>query len=160
MWSYSELAVSLNSTLWGLILRTFSSLLTHEMSSHRELGVSFPFVCNLHRELVGSSSWDHPDELEITVQWQKWGNCEIVSYELTILAHCDLWVILYCEIFRWALFEYGVRSQLHWEVHLFVKSHPSEKFDLTKMSWWDHDILTATSHDYFTATSFWSHTSN
>ena len=32
--------------------------------------------------------------------------------------------------------------------------HPSEIFDLTKMSWGDHDILTATSHQYFTATSF------
>ena len=31
---------------------------------------------------------------------------------------------------------------------------PSEEFDLTKMSWGDHDILTVTSHDYFTATSF------
>ena len=27
------------------------------------------------------------------------------------------------------------------------------KFDLTKMSWWDHDILTANSHEYFNATS-------
>ena len=31
---------------------------------------------------------------------------------------------------------------------------PSEEFELTKMSWGDHDILTVTSHDYFTATSF------
>ena len=31
---------------------------------------------------------------------------------------------------------------------------PSEEFDLTKMSWGDHDILTVTSHDYLTATSF------
>ena len=31
---------------------------------------------------------------------------------------------------------------------------PSEEFHLTKMSWGDHDIFTATSHDYFTATSF------
>ena len=30
----------------------------------------------------------------------------------------------------------------------------SEEFDLTKMSWGDHDILTVTSHEYFTATSF------
>ena len=29
---------------------------------------------------------------------------------------------------------------------------PSEEFDLTKMSWGDHDILTVTSHDYPTAT--------
>ena len=33
-------------------------------------------------------------------------------------------------------------------------SCPSEEFDLRKMSWGDHDILTATSHEYFTATSF------
>ena len=31
---------------------------------------------------------------------------------------------------------------------------PSEEFDLTKMSWGDHDILTVTSHDYLTATLF------
>ena len=31
---------------------------------------------------------------------------------------------------------------------------PSEEFELTKMSWGDHDILTATSRYYFTATSF------
>ena len=37
---------------------------------------------------------------------------------------------------------------------------PSEEFDLTKMSWGDHDILTATSHEYFTATSFLSRTPN
>ena len=35
-----------------------------------------------------------------------------------------------------------------------IKKKPSEEFDLTKMSWRDHEILTATSHDYFTATSF------
>ena len=29
-----------------------------------------------------------------------------------------------------------------------------EEFDLTKMSWGDHDILTATTHEYFNATSF------
>ena len=33
-------------------------------------------------------------------------------------------------------------------------SCPSEEFDLTKMLWGDHDILTATSHEYFTAASF------
>ena len=44
--------------------------------------------------------------------------------------------------------------------HLFGSDHPSpdrspsEEFDLTKMSWGDHDILTAVSHDYFTAMSF------
>ena len=37
---------------------------------------------------------------------------------------------------------------------------PSEEFDLTKMSWGDHDILPATSHEYFNATSFWSCTPN
>ena len=31
---------------------------------------------------------------------------------------------------------------------------PSEEFDLTKMSWGDHDVLTATSHEYLNATSF------
>ena len=30
----------------------------------------------------------------------------------------------------------------------------SEEFYLTKMSWGDHDVLTATSHEYFNATSF------
>ena len=42
------------------------------------------------------------------------------------------------------------------EVYLDVlhDTIPSEEFDLTKMSWGDHDILTVTSHDYLTATSF------
>ena len=40
------------------------------------------------------------------------------------------------------------------EDHYLNDSFPSEEFDLTKMSWGDHDILTATSHEYFTATSF------
>ena len=34
------------------------------------------------------------------------------------------------------------------------RSLPSEEFDLAKMSWGDHAILTATSHNYFAATSF------
>ena len=37
---------------------------------------------------------------------------------------------------------------------LYLQKIPSEEFDLTKMSWGYHDILTVTSQDYFTATSF------
>ena len=45
----------------GLILRTLSSQWTHKMSSHCEFAVSLPWVCNSHRELAVSYSWDHPD---------------------------------------------------------------------------------------------------
>ena len=49
-----------------------------------------------------------------------------------------------------------------WKSHIprFHAILSREEFDLTKMTWGDHDILTATSHDYFTAISFWSRTPN
>ena len=43
---------------------------------------------------------------------------------------------------------------------LQLATNPSEEFDLAKISWGDHDILTAISHEYFNATLFWSRTPN
>ena len=48
------------------------------------------------------------------MQWLQWAHCELGSCELTVLSHCDIAVIPYGEIFRWALCEYCVSSHLHW----------------------------------------------
>ena len=90
------------SSFWG---HSVSSQWAHKMT-HIELVVSTPWVCNSCRGLTVSCSWDHPDEL--TMQWYQWTHCELVSFEFTMLAHCDLKVISHGEIFRWALCEYRV----------------------------------------------------
>ena len=92
MWACCELSVNLQLTLWVCCELSMS------LHSHNELAVSY--------------SWDHLDEL--TMQWLQWAHCELVSCELTVLAQCDLTVMPHSEIFRRALFEYGVSSLLHW----------------------------------------------
>ena len=42
------------SSFWGHL---FSSQWTHKMSSHCELAMSFPWVCNSHSELSATTAW-------------------------------------------------------------------------------------------------------
>ena len=103
--THLELTLKLmESSIWG---DSVSSQWTHKMSSLCELAASF------HHEFVVRNSWDHPDEL--TKQWWQWGHCELVSCELTVLAHCDLTDLPHGEKFRWAHCENGISSHLCWE---------------------------------------------
>ena len=81
------------SSFWGNL---FKSQWTHTMSSHCELAVSFPWVCNLHGELAVSYSWDHQmtspcsSSCELTVRVAN--SCKAHS-KLTVWAHLvsSLW---------------------------------------------------------------------
>ena len=77
-----------DSSFWGHL---DSSQWTHKMSSHCELAVSFPWVCNSHSELTATTAW-----------WAHWVISRIAHSKLTLWvansrkAHSKLtvWVIL------------------------------------------------------------------
>ena len=80
--------------IWG---HSSNSQQTHKMSSHCELAVSIPWVCNSHCEPAVSYLWDHPmsspwsGSSELTVWVANSWNAHIMFTVWVILwVHCEL----------------------------------------------------------------------
>ena len=109
--------------------------------------------------IITGSAASHPD-------WHIWGAKGQHTHPQGLLPDQDLlWQGQLCSIVFYHEFHETCHSVTFYLMkkktpNNAVTPQPSEEFDLTKMSWGGHDILTATSRNYFTATSFWSRIPN
>ena len=87
------------------------------------------------------------------MQWQQWAHCELVSCELTMLAHCDLTVYLTVRYSGWAHCDHGVSSHLHWDA-------PFQNVLNKKKSTFATDWVMTSSTSWLVTLSAWQHHSN
>ena len=89
------------SSFWGHLV---SSQLTHKMSSHWELAVSFPWVCISHNQLIAANAWwvirwsheyltaSSRCEFEVFSfsQWQTTNTFKQTNRKLSAISQCEV----------------------------------------------------------------------